>query len=284
MGHQAPGSAIAVLVASRQRGRGGCGDRRHAGLAVPIERPRHRRHEPGTGGPSGSGSPSGQPAGRPGRPRRPDRPLRPDRPGRRLEGRCDAYIRRTVAGDPRHRQHVATGQPRLHAGRRSGPAPDGRAAHQVGGDAEPDGKGVRLTPDAPLTPGTVYRFALPDPDGRTLDSWAFQAAQPLSVIETLPEDHESGGPLDSGIEITFDQDGVTDAASHVTISPKSAGRFEQHGRVLVFVPDRLKPRTVYTVTVAKGVTAPHRANRHAHDVRFQFETTNPGKKARSAPR
>ncbi len=141
---------------------------------------------------------------------------------------------------------------------------------------EPDGTGVRLTPSRPLTPGTVYRFTLSAPDGRTLDSWAFQAEQPLSVVSTLPEDHETDVPLDTGIEVTFDQDGVTDAASHMTVTPKTSGHFEQHGRVLVFVPDRLRPRTVYTVTVAKGVsTAPGGAPME-RDVRFEFETTNPG--------
>ena len=35
----------------------------------------------------------------------------------------------------------------------------------------------------------------------------------------------------------------TDAASHVTIEPKTAGRFEQHGRALAFVPDSAQPGT-----------------------------------------
>ena len=71
----------------------------------------------------------------------------------------------------------------------------------------------------------------------TLDSWAFQAHQPLRVIGTLPRDTEADVPVDTGIEVTFDQDGVVDAASHVTIEPKVDGRFEQHGRVLAFVPE-----------------------------------------------
>ena len=113
------------------------------------------------------------------------------------------------------------------------------------------------------------------------NSWAFQAEQPLSVVSTVPEDRETGVPLDTGIEITFDQDGVTSAASHVTITPKTPGHFEQHGRVLVFVPDRLKSRTLYTVTVAKGVTTSLTAAAMDHDVRFQFETSGPGQATES---
>ncbi len=61
-------------------------------------------------------------------------------------------------------------------------------------------------------------------------------------------------------------------ASHVTIEPKTAGRFEQHGRVLAFVPDALKPGTIYTVTVARGITAGSGGKPMADDLRFQFET------------
>ncbi len=140
---------------------------------------------------------------------------------------------------------------------------------------EPDGNGVRLTPSEALTPGTVYRFTLAGPTGETVDSWAFQTTAPLQVVSTLPEDHETSVPLNTGIEITFDQDGVTDAASHVTIEPTTSGRFEQHGRVLAFVPDALKPGTIYTVTVARGTTAGPGAKPMASDLRFQFETDKP---------
>ena len=141
---------------------------------------------------------------------------------------------------------------------------------------EPDGNGVRLTPSEPLAAGTVYRFTLAGPNGETADSWAFQTSAPLHVVSTIPEDHETTVAPNTGIEITFDQDGVTDAASHVTISPKTAGRFEQHGRVLAFIPDALKPGTIYTVTVARGITAGSGGKPMADDLRFQFETDKSG--------
>ena len=89
--------------------------------------------------------------------------------------------------------------------------------------------------------------------------------------------------MNTGIEITFDQDGVTDAASHVTIEPKTAGRFEQHGRVLAFVPDALKPGTIYTVTVGRGITAGPGGKPMADDFRFQFETDKAGAAAGTPP-
>ena len=155
---------------------------------------------------------------------------------------------------------------------------------EIGFSVKPDvdGRSVRITPDEPLAPGAVYRFTLAADDGRTLDSWAFQAHQPLRVIATLPRDTEVDVPLDTGIEITFDQDGVVDAASHVTIEPKVDGRFEQHGRVLAFVPEHpLDPATLYTITVTRGVEVGATGEELESDVRFRFETALVGQAADS---
>jgi hypothetical protein len=142
---------------------------------------------------------------------------------------------------------------------------------------EPGSDGtVDLTPSEPLVPGAVYHFTLLGPSHEELESWAFQAEQPLRVVETLPGNEATDVPLDSGIEITFDQDGVTDAASHVTVEPATKGRFEEHGRVLAFVPEGLTAATLYTVTVSRGVTVQATGESTAEDVRFQFETVAKG--------
>lgn len=143
--------------------------------------------------------------------------------------------------------------------------------------ADADGRTARLTPSEPLTPGAVYRFTLAADDGRTLDSWAFQAHQPLRIVTTLPGDTETDVPVDSGIEVTFDQDGVVDAESHFSIEPNVDGRFEQHGRVLAFVPATpLDPATVYTVTVTRGVKVAATGEVLESDRHFRFETALAG--------
>jgi hypothetical protein len=136
----------------------------------------------------------------------------------------------------------------------------------------PDQASVRLRPIAALQAGRVYRFTLTAPDGRPVDSWAFQAKQSVQVVSTVPGDTYTNVPLDTGIEVTFDQDGVIDAASHFQIRPRTAGRFEQHGRTLVFVPTRLKAATVYTVTVTHGIKVRGTDETLAGDFRFRFET------------
>ena len=139
--------------------------------------------------------------------------------------------------------------------------------------ADGDGTSVRITPTEPLTAGVAYRFKLTADDGRTLDSWAFQTRQPLHVVATVPGDSGSGVPTNTGIEVTFDQDGVTHAADHITIQPKVAGRFEQHGRTIAFVPaKRLAAATMYTVTIHRGVTVAGTDETLESDVRFRFET------------
>jgi hypothetical protein len=147
---------------------------------------------------------------------------------------------------------------------------------------EADDRVALLTPAEPLQAGAVYRFALKGAAGELLDSWAFQARQPLRVVGTIPSQDSSDVPTDSGIEILFDQDGVTDAASHFTMKPSTKGRFEQHGRTLVFIPDhRLTPATVYTVTVSNGVTVGGTGEATDQQTRFQFETSATSKQQKA---
>ena len=131
---------------------------------------------------------------------------------------------------------------------------------------------VTVAPAQPLEPGTRYRFRLTGPDGALAGAWAFQVKGPLHVVTTLPADRSNGVPVSTGIELTFDQDGVIDAASHLSIEPQVEGRFETHGRTLVFVPGKLEPATLYTVTLQAGVGVAGSDVRLEQDVRLRFET------------
>ena len=138
-------------------------------------------------------------------------------------------------------------------------------------------RAVVLDPVKPLRAGSVYRFALSGDGGQLLDTWAFQAKQPLRIVGTLPGHETAGVPLDTGIEVTFDQDGVDGAAAHFSIEPAIAGRFEQHGRTLAFIPNRpLAASTVYSVTVTRGIKVPATGEATVVDTRFQFETSAKG--------
>jgi alpha-2-macroglobulin len=137
--------------------------------------------------------------------------------------------------------------------------------------ASPDLAIVR--PSTQLVEGVRYRFRLDAPDGALAGAWAFTTSAPLHVVTTLPGDRSTEVPVNTGVEIEFDQDGTKGVADHVTIEPKVTGRFEQHDRTWAFVPDKpLAPATIYSVTVRAGVGRTDSAETLKSDVRFRFET------------
>ena len=135
-----------------------------------------------------------------------------------------------------------------------------------------DGRSATLTPKAALTAGRTYRVTLRTQDGAPAGSWAFHVRGPVAVTSTVPGDATTDVPVQTGIELTFDQDDVASMESHFAISPAVRGRFEQHGRTQVFVPDKLEPATLYTVTIRHGLARTGTDLTLAKDVIFRFET------------
>jgi len=138
-----------------------------------------------------------------------------------------------------------------------------------------DGATATITPKTALATGSTYRFALRSPNGAVAGSWAFRVRGPVSVISTLPGDATMGVPVKTGIEVTFDQEGVADMADHFSIEPPVKGSFERHGRTQVFVPSTLAAATTYTVTVRKGLPRTGTDLALPADVAFRFETEGP---------
>lgn len=135
---------------------------------------------------------------------------------------------------------------------------------------------AQIRPAHPLAENARYTFSLTGEDGALLAEWSFRTGGALHVVMTLPENHATQVPLDSGIEIVFDQDGVEDLASHVSILPSTPGRFEQHGRTWAFLPDApLTPATLYEVTVSAGIGLEDSDRTLESDMRFAFETASP---------
>ena len=133
-----------------------------------------------------------------------------------------------------------------------------------------------ISPAQPLARGKVYRFVIGDTAAsllHVLASFAFQTKRPVGIVQTVPGDQSTGVPVNTGIELTFAQDGVHDLESHFRIEPATPGRFEVHDRVVAFVPQGgLAAGTLYTVTVTHGITVEGSADVMADDFVFQFET------------
>jgi hypothetical protein len=124
-----------------------------------------------------------------------------------------------------------------------------------------------------LESGAHYRFRLTGVDGALIGSWSFRVAGPLQVAGLLPNDRTTGVPTSTGIEVTFDQDGVTGFAEHFSIKPAVTGRFEQHDRTWVFVPTTpLAPGTLYTYSVHAGLAQTGSNETLERTVTASFET------------
>lgn len=136
---------------------------------------------------------------------------------------------------------------------------------------------VRIQPSAPLVAGELYRFVLRAPDGSLEGSWAFSTRSALRVESTIPGERTTYVPRNAGIEVTFDQPGAGAMDAYFTIEPSVTGRFERHGRTQVFVPAKLEPATLYTVTIRSGVPldgAPDLAMEADYVFRFETEAAS----------
>lgn len=142
-------------------------------------------------------------------------------------------------------------------------------------DQKAGGKEYRIIPKMKLAANTVYRLAF-DPEGkeRAQYSWAFQTKGDFRVVRTLPGDQTTYVPLNTGIEILFSHDNFSleKAQEYVKIVPQVKGRFEKHGKTLVFVPEKLEAECLYVVTVKKGLPLTDRAASLPADYTFSFET------------
>lgn len=126
--------------------------------------------------------------------------------------------------------------------------------------------------DQPLVPDSIYTFEYTGDSEESKHAWAFQTKKAFRVVKTLPRNRTTYIPLNSGIEITFSHDKVKDIDQYFEISPKVSGRFEWHKKTLVFVPEKLSPGTIYTVTLKKGLGIEGSEDVLEEDVTFSFQT------------
>ena len=145
-------------------------------------------------------------------------------------------------------------------------------------DIEPGPSADRavVRPATSLVENARYRIQLRDPAGTLVGEWSFRTGGPLQVIRRLPDDASTQVPIDTGIEIEFDQDGAIGVEDHFSVDPAVPGEFEVHGRTWAFVPSEpLAPATLYTVSLRAGVSIENSTLALEEDVRFRFETAGP---------
>lgn len=145
-------------------------------------------------------------------------------------------------------------------------------------EKESGGKAYRIIPTEKLAVNTVYKLSFDlGGQGRESSSWAFQTRGPFRVVRTLPGDKTSYVPVNTGIEFTFSHENynLDQIKEYFSISPSVEGRFEKHKKTLVFVSQGLKPGTLYTVTLKKGLPLEGTGEILGSDYSFNFETIPP---------
>ncbi len=138
----------------------------------------------------------------------------------------------------------------------------------------------QIAPRRALPANTLVRIALAtafvDENNQTQErdySWVYQVKDSFKVLHSIPRDAGTNVPVNSGVEITFSHDNYYDYEKYFSINPSVKGEFERHGRTLVFIPEtNLNFRTLYQVTIKRGLPLAESAETLASDYIFTFET------------
>lgn len=127
--------------------------------------------------------------------------------------------------------------------------------------------GLNIQPKTILEANTVYVFEY---KGIT---WAYKTEAEFALIGTFPRNQITDVPVNTGIEFVFNYAGAN-VEDFFEIQPAVKGSFEEHGRVVVFVPKKLESKTIYTVTLKEGLTLKDTDKILASQTSFSFETEN----------
>ncbi len=142
---------------------------------------------------------------------------------------------------------------------------------------------IRIAFADPLPQNKIIKFALQKKEnGDELDldrkySWAFQVKKQFRVLGTIPGDHSTQVPLNAAIEISFSHENIDpkDFEQAISITPSLNGKVEYSRRIFVFVPEKLEPKTLYTVKIAGDLHPTGSEESLEQDYIFQFETAMP---------
>lgn len=112
--------------------------------------------------------------------------------------------------------------------------------------------------------------------GHTFDrdyGWAYQVQEKFEAVTSIPGDKKTEVPVNSGIEIVFNQDGFEDPTRFLEIEPNIEFRLETRQETLSIVPLKpLEQKTIYRVTLKRGFNLQLRNDPISDDFTFSFQT------------
>ncbi|WP_105615271.1 Ig-like domain-containing alpha-2-macroglobulin family protein [Vallitalea okinawensis] len=125
--------------------------------------------------------------------------------------------------------------------------------------------GFLITLEKELEKNKLYTFKFLE------STWTFQTTADFKLLGTLPRTETSNVPVNTGIELYFSHYGA-EVEDYFEIEPNVSGKFEEHGNVVVFVPNALKEKTIYTITLKAGLSLAESEQSLEEDYTFTFET------------
>lgn len=141
-------------------------------------------------------------------------------------------------------------------------------------DGESTDTRYEIRPKEALDENKIYKVIIGEGSISERDyGWAFQVKADFQIVSTHPRKESSGAPINSGIEVNFNRDNLTSPEKYFSIEPHIEGGFEVKDNKLVFLPkEALKPISVYTVTIKKGLRVKDSDDKLPEDFVFKFET------------
>ena len=137
-----------------------------------------------------------------------------------------------------------------------------------------------LTPAENLIDKKVYKLEIAseyiNDNGLTVEnnnSWAFQVKDAFKVVSSIPANMSNNVPVNTGIEFDFSSEDIKGFEQAFSISPQVEGRFEKHGRTMVFIPAQpLATGTIYTINLSEAVSRGETGEKLAEAKTIKFET------------
>ncbi len=145
-----------------------------------------------------------------------------------------------------------------------------------------------LSPQIPLTPNTGYKFELTQASAdqalpHVLGRFNFQTDGSFRLTGNTPRDKATDVELNTAIELVFSHEEFGDIDKYVTIEPATTGRWEKRFNSVVFLPDKLEPKTVYTIKISQNLGLKDQNKNLGSDqvIRFETATTDASENSRN---
>jgi alpha-2-macroglobulin len=131
-----------------------------------------------------------------------------------------------------------------------------------------------IIPESELQPNQIYTIQIDEGPLAIRDiSWAYQVKAPFQMISSIPGDKGVDTPTNTGIELYFNREDITNPENFIEITPTVSGRFDISENKVLFIPDNpLTEKTIYTIKIKEGLKAKDTDDIFGDEKIIQFQT------------